>query len=112
MTTINEQIVTIENFDFDLNSLFNIQASFDQLKLVISALVKGQNNTISRLEKIEKFRFRNRDSTTTDNTDNIREGETIQIDEENDVSKDEKGNNDGDISIQMLLVNFLQDFFL
>lgn len=53
MTTYKENQITIENFDYDLNSLFNIQASFDQLKMVIVALAKGQNKLLDRVSYIE-----------------------------------------------------------
>ena len=53
MTSI-ESMIKIETLDFDLNTLFNFQANFDQLKSVLSALATNQKKYIDRVGYIEK----------------------------------------------------------
>lgn len=44
MATINEGQSSKNKFPFDMNNLFNMQYSFDQLKLAIEYLAKQQSD--------------------------------------------------------------------
>jgi len=54
MSSYNENLIKIETHDYDLNTLFNFQANFDQLKFVITALARGQKKVLDRISNIEK----------------------------------------------------------
>ena len=96
MTTNNEAKVTIENYDYDLNSLFNFQASFEQLKFVISALAKGQKKVLDRISNIEKnSNFTNIDgngNTTGNSTNNNVIKENNELNDKN-ISKNNVNEN-------------------
>jgi hypothetical protein len=50
---LQESYIKIENINYDINSLFNFQASFEQLKYVIMALANAQKKTNDRVSKLE-----------------------------------------------------------
>lgn len=48
-------IINIDNTDFDLNSLFNLQYNFDILKCLIQALAKNQKGMEQKIIDIEDY---------------------------------------------------------
>jgi len=98
MTTYTENFLKIENSDYDLNTLFNFQASFEQLKFVLSALATSQKKVLDRVANMEK-------SVNITNVDDkgfvIRSAfENIKIESSNNFNNDQissenngKGNN-------------------
>lgn len=51
--SLDEGYVKIENNNYDIDSLFNFQANFDQLKFVIMALATAQKKSNDRIAKLE-----------------------------------------------------------
>jgi hypothetical protein len=93
MTTYNENQIKIENYDYDLNSLFNFQANFDQLKFVITALARSQRKMYDRMISIENNlkitekgdgssrtrRSSVMDGVNNDGISNFNEGENVDV---------------------------------
>lgn len=48
-------VINIDNTEFDLNSLFNLQYSFDTLKRLIEALAKNHNEMQQKLNHLEAY---------------------------------------------------------
>ena len=53
-TSSENNFLKIESTDFDLNTLFNFQASFDQLKYVLAALARTQKKVLDRVVNVER----------------------------------------------------------
>ena len=55
------QLLTFENKDYEINSLFNFQINFDHLKTLIVSLVSNQTQSNQRITVLEeKINERNR----------------------------------------------------
>ena len=72
-------LINIDNTDFDLNSLFNLQYSFDTLKRLIEALAKNHNEMQQKINHIEAYidkkedeniKFKNRLNFNVEKTNN------------------------------------------
>ena len=81
---MDEGYVKIENNNYDIDSLFNFQSNFDQLKFVIMALATAQKKTNDRIALIEQGNINYVENYTNINN---------EAEYENDIQQEE--NSDG-----------------
>lgn len=51
---MSQQLLTFENHEYDINGLLNFHLNFEQLKFLITALVKSQKQTNQKLTDLEE----------------------------------------------------------
>ena len=50
---MNPQLISFENQEYDINSLFNFQYNFDPLKFLMMAVIKSQKQSSQKITEFE-----------------------------------------------------------
>jgi len=95
--TSSENLLKIETHDYDLNTLFNFQSNFDQLKFVLTALARSQKKVLDRVHNIEK----SVNITNVDSNGFVLRGDNLNIDLNfNNQANDDDNKNDGNGEVE------------